>query len=40
MSFKIPTAQEFSTKLNEMSDHDFDTIYHKLINEMDRKQDV
>lgn len=40
MGFKIPTAQEFSEKLNKMSDHDFDAIYHKLIFEMDRKQDV
>lgn len=35
MSFEIPTAKEFSEKLNEMSDHDFDQIYRKLINEMD-----
>lgn len=40
MGFKIPTAKEFSEKLNEMSNHDFDAIYHKLIFEMDRKQDV
>ena len=40
MSFKIPTAKEFSKKLNEMSNHDFDAVYCKLINEMDRKQDV
>lgn len=37
MSFKISTAQEFSEKLNEMSDHDFNTVYCKLINEMDHK---
>ena len=40
MSFKTPTAKEFSKKLNEMSNHDFYAIYHKLILEMDRKQDV
>lgn len=37
MGFKIPTAKEFSKELNEMSDHDFDRIYRKLINEMDHK---
>lgn len=37
MSFKIPTAQEFASKLSDMSDHDFDAIYRKLIFEMDRK---
>ena len=37
MGFKIPTAKEFSEKLNKMSDHDFDRIYRKLINEMNHK---
>lgn len=40
MGVKIPTAQEFASKLNKMSDHDFDAIYHKLIFETDQKQDV
>lgn len=40
MNLKIPIAKEFSEKLNKMSDCDFDRIYRKLINEMDRKQDV
>lgn len=33
---KIPTAKEFEKALNKLNDKNFNEIYYKLINEMDR----
>lgn len=33
---KIPAAKEFEKALNKLNNKDFNEIYHKLINEMDR----
>ena len=33
--FKLPTAKEFAEKLNQMSNDEFDMIYHKLIDKCD-----
>lgn len=35
---KIPTAKEFEKALNKLNDKDFNEIYHKLINEMDKNK--
>lgn len=35
MSFKMPSAEDFAKKLNQMEDKTFDSIYRELIIEMD-----
>ena len=35
---KIPTAKEFEKALNKLNDKNFNEIYHKLINEMDKNK--
>lgn len=37
MNFKIPSSNEFLKKLNELDDNQFDSIYKKLIDEIDGK---
>lgn len=36
MSFKIPSANEFIKRLNELDEKTFDSIYEKLIHDVEK----